>query len=182
MYVMICTRHCVSYCLTKKSKYQSNPGEGHWTAVKNIHKYSKRTKDSFLVYEGNGKLVVKCYTNASFQTDIDDSVSQSGFMFFPNGGVVSWKSSKLEARYIAASDAANEVVWMRKFMMGLGVIPSITDSVDLYCNNNETITQTKEPRLLGNSTGVPCVLCEALAGFKGLNFAILFFWSSFRDI
>ena len=32
MYVMICTRHDVLYALSMMSRYQSNPGEGHWTA------------------------------------------------------------------------------------------------------------------------------------------------------
>ena len=43
-------------------------------------------------------------------------------MFCLNGGVVSWRSSKkdtvadstIEAEYIAASDAAKEVVWIKK--------------------------------------------------------------------
>ena len=34
------------------------------------------------------------YTDASFQTDMDDSQSQSGYVFTINGGAVSWKSSK----------------------------------------------------------------------------------------
>ena len=49
IYVMICTRSDVSYALSMTSRYQSIPGEGHSTAVKNILKYHKRTKDSFLI-------------------------------------------------------------------------------------------------------------------------------------
>jgi hypothetical protein len=48
----------------------------------------------FLVYGGEVELVVTSYTNASFQTDQDDSKSQSGYIFMINGGAVSWKSSK----------------------------------------------------------------------------------------
>ena len=154
MYAMVCTRPDVSYALSMTSRYQSNPGEGHWTAVKNILKYLKRTKDSFLVYGGEEKLVVKGYTDASFQTDRDDTVSQSGFVFCLNGGAVSWKSSKqetvadstMEAEYIAACEAAKEAVWIRKFISDLGVVPSIADPIDLYCDNNGAIAQAKEPR------------------------------------
>ena len=39
-------------------RYQSNPGVDHWTAVKIILKYLKRTKDMFLVYGGDKELVV----------------------------------------------------------------------------------------------------------------------------
>ena len=58
------------------SRYRYNLGEGHSTTVKNILKYLKRTKDLFLIYGGDEKLVVKGYTDASFQTDTDDTVSQ----------------------------------------------------------------------------------------------------------
>src|SRR5688572_12416930 len=93
------------------SRHQSDPGESHWTAVKNILKYLRRTKDMFLVYGGEEELVVTGYTDASFQTDRDDSKSQSGFVFALNGGAVSWKSSKqetvvdstTEAEYIVAA-------------------------------------------------------------------------------
>ncbi|KAK8661347.1 hypothetical protein V6N13_052240 [Hibiscus sabdariffa] len=125
----------------------------HWTTVKNILKYWRRTKDVFLVYGGDEELRIKGYTDASFQTDKDDSRLQLGFVFCLNGGAVSWKSSKqdivadstTEAEYIAASEAAKEAVWIKNFITGLGVIPSISDAVDLYCDNNGAITQAKEP-------------------------------------
>ena len=52
MYAMISTRLDVSYALRVTSRYQSDLGEGHWTAVKNILKYLRRPKDVFLVYGG----------------------------------------------------------------------------------------------------------------------------------
>ena len=59
------------------------------TLVKNILKYLRRTKDVFLVYGGEEELVVNGYTDASFQTDTDDSHSQLGYVFTINGGAVS---------------------------------------------------------------------------------------------
>ncbi|KAK8670729.1 hypothetical protein V6N13_037347 [Hibiscus sabdariffa] len=112
------------------------------------------TKDAFLVYGGEEQLSIKGYTDASFQTDKDDSRSQSGFVFRLNGGAVSWKSSKqdtvadstTEAEYIAASEAAKEAVWIKKFITELGVVPSISDALELYYDNNGAIAQAKEPR------------------------------------
>jgi hypothetical protein len=154
MYAMICTRPDVSYALSVTSRYQADPGEGHWTAVKNILKYLRRTKDMFLVYGGEEELVVNGYTDASFQTDKDDYRSQSGFVFMLNGGAVSWKSSKqetvadstTEAEYIAASEAAKEGVWIKKFISELGVVPSVYSPLDLYCDNSGAIAQAKEPK------------------------------------
>jgi hypothetical protein len=118
-----------------------------WTIVKNNLKYLRRTKGTFLVFRGEEELVVKGYNDASFQTDADDSKSQSGFVFCLNGGTVSWKSSKQDtavdsmtkAEYIAASEAAKEAVWIRNFVSELGVVPSTSSLMDLYCDNSGAI-------------------------------------------
>ena len=69
MYAMVCTRPDVAYALSMCSRYQSSPREAHWSAAKNILKYLRRTKDDFLIYGGDEKLIVYGYTDASFQTD-----------------------------------------------------------------------------------------------------------------
>ncbi|VFQ95827.1 unnamed protein product, partial [Cuscuta campestris] len=74
--------------------------------------YLRNTKDAFLVYGGEEELKVVGYTDASFQTDRDDSKSQAGYLFCLNGGAFSWKSFKedtttdstTEAEYIAAAE------------------------------------------------------------------------------
>ena len=71
-----------------------------------------------------------------------------------NGGAISWKSSKqstiadstTEAEYIAASDAAKEGVWIKKFVEELGAVPSVGEPLSIYCDNNGAIAQAKEPR------------------------------------
>ena len=76
---------------------------------------------NFLDYGGGKEFVVKGYVDASFDTDLDDSKSQTVYVFILNGGDVSWCSSKksivagsmCEAEYIAASEAANEGVHIR---------------------------------------------------------------------
>ena len=83
--------------------------------MKNILKYLKRTKDMFLVYGGDKELVVDGYVDASFDTDPDDSKSQTGYVIILNDGAISWCSSKqsvvaestCEAEYIATSEATN---------------------------------------------------------------------------
>jgi hypothetical protein len=48
----------------------------------------------------------------------------------------------MEAEYIAASEA----VWIRNFVSKLGVVPSASSHMDLYCDNSGAIAQAKEPR------------------------------------
>ncbi|KAM2515529.1 hypothetical protein ACFX1W_027763 [Malus domestica] len=119
MYAMICTRPDIAYAVSITSRYQSNPGSEHWTAVKTVLKSSN-----------------------------------SGYVFTLNGGAVSWKSKKqsviadstTEAEYVAAAEAGKEAFWMMKFITELGVVPTITSPVTLYCDNNGAIAQAKEPR------------------------------------
>ncbi|KAJ9557299.1 hypothetical protein OSB04_011913 [Centaurea solstitialis] len=155
MYAMLCTRPDVAYSVSVTSRYQQNPGEPHWVAVKNILKYLRRTKEMFLVFGGSeDEISVIGYSDASFQTDRDDFRSQSGYVFTLNGGAISWKSSKqdtiadstTEAEYIAASDAAKEAVWLRNFLSDLRVVASVSRPIDIFCDNSGAVAQAKEPR------------------------------------
>ncbi|KAK1682599.1 hypothetical protein QYE76_043447 [Lolium multiflorum] len=154
MYAMLCTRPDIAHVVSLTSRYQSDPGMEHWTAVKNILKYLKRTKDMFLCYGGDQELVVTSYTDASWNTDPDDSKSQSGYVFILNGAAVSWSSSKqctvakssTESEYIAASEASSEAVWMKRFIIELGVVPSALDPLVIYCDNMGAIANAQEPR------------------------------------
>ena len=89
MYTMLCTRLDVAHALSMTSRFQQDPGEKHWNTIKEIPKYLRRTKEFFLVYDGEEELIVNGYNDAAFETDIEDSKSQSGYMFCLNKGVVS---------------------------------------------------------------------------------------------
>ncbi|GJV88024.1 retrotransposon protein, putative, ty1-copia subclass [Tanacetum coccineum] len=65
----------MSHVYIMVSRHQQNPGEAHWTAIKNILKYLRNTKDKFLVHGGEEELIVTGYCDASWQTDKDDSRS-----------------------------------------------------------------------------------------------------------
>jgi hypothetical protein len=73
MYAMLCMHPDASYALSAMSRYQSNYGEAHWTIVKNILKYLRGTKETFLVFRVEEELDVKGYNDAIFQTDADNS-------------------------------------------------------------------------------------------------------------
>nr|GEY43719.1 retrotransposon protein, putative, Ty1-copia subclass [Tanacetum cinerariifolium] len=109
MYPVRCTCPDVAFAQNMTSRFQQNPGEEHWTAIKNILKYLRNTKDMFL----------------------------TGYVFVLNGGAVDWKSTKQsifatsskDVEYIAAFDASKEAVWIRKFISGLGIVPIIEEPI-----------------------------------------------------
>ncbi|GKC66127.1 hypothetical protein Tco_1098725 [Tanacetum coccineum] len=89
----------------------------------------------FIVYGGDTKRELK-----------------TGYVFVLNGGAVDWKSTKqsifetssIDAEYIAAFDASKEVVWIQKFIYGLGVVPTIEEPISMYCDNTGAIAIAKD--------------------------------------
>ena len=65
MYAMLCTRPDICYAVGMVSRYQSNLRRAHWTAVKNILKYLRRTRDYMLMY-GAKDLILTGYTDSDF--------------------------------------------------------------------------------------------------------------------
>ncbi|KAK1697104.1 hypothetical protein QYE76_013801 [Lolium multiflorum] len=67
---------------------------------------------------------------------------------------LSWASSKqctvakssTESEYIAASEASSEAIWMKRFIVELGVVPSALDPLVIYCDNMGAIANAQEPR------------------------------------
>ncbi|GJW69161.1 hypothetical protein Tco_0123585 [Tanacetum coccineum] len=57
------------------------------------------------------------------------------------------RSTEIEAEYIAASEAEIEVVWIRKFISRLGIVPTINELIKMFCDNSATL-------LIANEQGV----------------------------
>ncbi|KAL5760755.1 hypothetical protein ACOSP7_019245 [Xanthoceras sorbifolium] len=87
MYAMLYTRLDICFAVGIVSKFQSKPGPDHWTVVKHIFKYLKRTRDHMLVYSG-GDVIPVGYTYFDFQSDSDSRRSTSGSVFTLGGGAV----------------------------------------------------------------------------------------------
>ena len=106
-----------------------------------------------LVYQSES-LVPLGYTDSDFQSNKDVRKSTSGFVFTLRGGAISWKSVKqtcivdstVEVDYVAASEAAKEAIWLRNFLLDLGVVASVQSAIILYCNNSGAVANSKEPR------------------------------------
>ena len=52
----------------------------------------------------------------------------------------------MEAENIAASEAAKEAVWLKNFLMDMGVVPLVQSAITLYCDNSGAVVNAKEPR------------------------------------
>ncbi|GJW38687.1 retrotransposon protein, putative, ty1-copia subclass, partial [Tanacetum coccineum] len=110
--------------MMEKPNYRKSQGAKTSTEVQRMQRVPytlaigsiMNTKDMVLVYgeKLEDELKVSCYADASFQTNRDDTKSQTGYVFVLNGGVVEWKSAKqstttissTEVEYIAATEAS----------------------------------------------------------------------------
>ncbi|KAF7130548.1 hypothetical protein RHSIM_Rhsim10G0106900 [Rhododendron simsii] len=129
-------------------RYQSNPGEPHWAAVKRILRYIQGTKDYKLTYHCNGdNLEVVGYLDADFSGDVDDSKSTSAYVFLLGGGAISWSSKKqscvakgtMEAEYISYSGTTFEAIWIKRFLEDLRINEIANKPIAIMCDNQAAI-------------------------------------------
>nr|GEU45648.1 hypothetical protein [Tanacetum cinerariifolium] len=72
------------------------------------------------------ELRVDCYCDVGFETDIDDTKSQTGYVFVLNEGAVDWKNSK-------------------RFISELGIVPTISEPNKMFCDNSAALHSANEP-------------------------------------
>lgn len=143
MYLAVGTRPDIAFAVSTLSQFLENPGEAHWEAAKRVFRYLIATKELALTY-GGVQQELEGFTDA-------DGASQehrhaiSGYTFLIDGGAISWSSRKqelvtlstAEAEYVAATHAAKEAVWLRRFFGE--VFTPLTDPTTLRCDNQSAI-------------------------------------------
>ena len=48
--------------------------------------------------------------------------------------------------FVTISEATKEMIWLRKFLMGLRVVTLVVLPIILFCDNDGMVTQSKELR------------------------------------
>jgi hypothetical protein len=102
--------------------------------------------------EDNMRLDLMAFSDSDWAGDLDKRKSTSGFIFFINGGAVSWKSrtqkcvaqSSAEAEYIASSETAKEAVWLRSLISTVKG-REIEEPTMLNVDNQAAISIIKNP-------------------------------------
>jgi hypothetical protein len=129
LYLSLSSRPDIAYATSFLSRLYSNPSSTHWTALLRVLKYLRGTADHALVFQRTGKeLIIHGYCDADFAGDVSDRKSTSGFVFFLNDSLISWRSKKqdctalstTEAEYVAMSLAAQELIYFRGLLSELG--------------------------------------------------------------
>ena len=98
----------------------SNPGKGHWEALKWLLRHLKGTSNVCLKFGRNSSGLIG-YCDSDYAGDLDARKSTSGNAFTLGGIAVSWQSSlqdvvamyTTEAEYIAIAESFKEAKWLK---------------------------------------------------------------------
>jgi hypothetical protein len=119
MYLAVATRPDIAFAVAYVSRFLEKPKERHWSAVKRIFKYLRGTSALGIRYDALGNAQLEAYSDSDFASDPDTRRSVSGIVFKYSGGAIVWASVSLsttEAEYVAASEAAKDVVWLTRLV------------------------------------------------------------------
>ena len=146
MYVMHCTRSDIGYAVGTLSKFTSNPGVEHWNALICVLRYLKGTFDVGLHYS-TFPIVLEGYSDATWNSDPNNSKSIIAWIFTLAGAAISWKSKKqtcithstMESEFIAMSSAGEEADWLRSMLIDIPLWSQPIPPLTIYCDNQATI-------------------------------------------
>jgi len=107
--------------------------------------------DACLCYDGASGDGLHGYSDSSLGDHTEDRHSTSGYVFLLAKGAISWSSRKQktiaqstsEAEYMAMTDAANQAIWYRSFLVELGF--SVDDPIPLHGDNKGAIDLALNP-------------------------------------
>ena len=123
------TRPDVAHAYGMAARQQQNPTQKDLLAVIHAFRYLRGTASLSLRFSSDSNpLQLIGYSDADWAGDNSDARSTSGCILVLGGAAVSWNSTKqqnvalssTEAEYMAASEAAREVVWMRTLLSEIG--------------------------------------------------------------
>jgi Reverse transcriptase (RNA-dependent DNA polymerase) len=130
-YLATASRPDIANAVRIQGKYVADPTEEDWKAVKRIMRYLQGTKQLGLVFHAKASVprALRAYSDADWAGDTETRRSTTAYILTLSGCVISWQSrqqksvalSTTEAEYMAACAASQEVVYMRRFLAGIGM-------------------------------------------------------------
>jgi hypothetical protein len=152
LYLSIATRPDIAFAVSVLCRYNDNPGPEHWTAVKRVIRYLKKTQNCKLVYApSNSYEPFITHSDADLGGDADNARSTAGFVISVGGGAVLWSSrlqrqvamSSTEAEYTTAAATGSEIIWMRDFFDEIGYDTS--EPSTLFIDSASALQVAKNP-------------------------------------
>ncbi|CAI7839318.1 unnamed protein product [Closterium sp. NIES-53] len=162
------TRPDIEFATSRLASVVSRPSHEQLEAAKRLVRYVSATASVGLEYSavrqrqqrgaadlGKGKMLLTCYTDASFNSVKADGTSIGGYVCLFGGGAVSWRNKKqnevglssCETEYMALHHGVKEVVWLRRLLEEIGVCQK--EPTVILCDNESAVKIAKNACLHG---------------------------------
>ena len=131
------------------ARYQKNPGEPHWKALKRVLRYLKGTKDLALTFRRGSHekpLDLLCtFSDSDWAGDKDTRHSTTGYVVTLNNCPIRARSSKqkttalssCEAETIALTESVKDTLWIRNLLEEL--IDTKLKPTTVFCDNQSAV-------------------------------------------
>jgi len=153
-YIASATRPDITYAVNRLASYIANPSLQHTTALKRILRYLCGTQSYCITYKAVSKKVdfFLGYTDAAY-ANADKGRSTTRYMFLAGEGAITWSSKKqistvlssMQAEYIALSEAACKVYWLRNLYTELGLLKEDMPTT-IKGDNDGSIAMARNPQ------------------------------------
>ena len=166
LYLAICTRFDLANTCKELCRFLDKPGTMMVSTAKRavryligskhfgLKYYRKWRSDRILSISSNWGPTdpVKCYTDADWAGQVDDSKSTEAMALLFNGTIIAWHSKTLkivalssqDAEYMALSDGSREIIFVRQLLSTLG-FNLIDAPTELYGDNNGSLAISNNP-------------------------------------
>ena len=129
LYLANTTRPDICFAVSKLSSFVQRPLVSHWVSAKRVLRYIKATLGKIeITFNQRAELKLEGFVDADWAGDKHDRKSQTGYVCYLAGSIISWKSKKqtctalstMEAEYIALCEASKEALFLRKLLQEIG--------------------------------------------------------------
>lgn len=151
------TRPDIMFAVSILSRFMHCASEMHLRAAKRILRYIKGTVDYGVKFEMCQNFKLYGFSDSDWAGSFDDMKSTSGYCFSLGSGIFSWSSKKqeivaqstAEAEFIAATAAANQVLWLKKIMCDLHMEQK--NDTEIFVDNQAAIAISNNPVFHGKT-------------------------------
>lgn len=147
-----CTRPELAFAASFLGRFASVPDQAHWVLGMRCIAYLQNSRGMVLEIGGRDTAALVTYVDSDWGGCHETRRSTTVYVSFIYGSASNWMSRRqattagptMEAEYIAAAEASNDIMWLRSLFRELGIV--MGDATTLFIDNESAI------KLGGNPT------------------------------
>jgi hypothetical protein len=150
MYASCSTRPDITHATNMVARGMSNPSHADMIRARKVFKYLSSSRHYGLLYQPplphqGGVVILHGYCDADYGGDLVDRKSTTGYCTYLNDNLITWASKKqqtvalssCESEYMAISEVAKEIMWMRHLLHELDI--QVETPTTIYVDNQSAI-------------------------------------------